>query len=139
MDPTRYPSHWVVAALFQPIGCAFGFAVATLSRLERADVRAVSLECGVQNYALVLALVQLSFSGCEQEAVSEFVLVSSAWYVISSLWIVAALRWLHARRDPPAHARPSAAAGVRVAGSSELGEAGEERALPASKAVVAEA
>ena len=101
MNPGDYPRHWALAAIFQPIGCLFGLAAAHAARLPGADVRAVCLETGVQNYALIIALVQLSFSGCTQERVNEFVLISSLWYVISSVWLTLALRLIHARLYPP--------------------------------------
>jgi hypothetical protein len=35
-----------------------------VAKLDRRDCRAVSLECGVQNYAIAIAIAALSFSGC---------------------------------------------------------------------------
>ena len=35
-----------------------------MAKLDRRDCRAVSLECGVQNYAIAIAIAALSFSGC---------------------------------------------------------------------------
>ena len=100
MVPTSYPREWGLAAMFQPLGCLFGLTAGHLCKLDPRDVRAVSLETGVQNYALIIALVNLSFTGCTHRLVSVFVLVSSLWYVISSVWLVLALRFGHARLYP---------------------------------------
>lgn len=117
-NPGKYPGEWALAALFEPLGCCFGFAMATAARLEARDARAVSLETGVQNYALIIALIALSYDAgsCEREEVSRFVLISTLWYVISSAWIVTLMR-VAARREASGeeHERPAVAHQVDAA------------------------
>lgn len=93
-NPNVYAAEWTLAALFEPLGCFCGFALAKVARLDGRDARAVTLETGVQNYSLILALVLLSFKAgtCAREEVSRFVLISTAWYVGSSAWIVLLMR-----------------------------------------------
>ena len=64
---------------------------------EAADARAIGLETGVQSYALVIAIVQLSFGeeSCVGRSVFSFVAISSIWYVISSFGIAIALCCFH--------------------------------------------
>lgn len=99
LNAGKYAGEWGLAAIFQPLGCAIGFAMAKATKLDEPDLRAVALETGVQNYPLILALVSLSFKvgSCEWEEISRFVLISTFWYVPSSLWIVT-LMILTARR-----------------------------------------
>ena len=115
-NPTEYPAEWCLACLFEPIGCFCGFAMATAARLNGRDTRAVALETGVQNYALIIALISLSFKAgsCEREEVSRFVLISTAWYVVSSAWIVTLMR-VAARREAD---RLSNAAAVKAAATA---------------------
>jgi predicted Na+-dependent transporter len=54
-------SVWLVAALMQPIGCAFGYFVAKLLKLEPKQRRTISLETGVQNSSLIIAVVAISW------------------------------------------------------------------------------
>ena len=122
-NPTEYPAEWCLAALFEPIGCFCGFAMATAARLNGRDSRAVALETGVQNYALIIALISLSFKAgsCEREEVSRFVLISTAWYVVSSAWIITLMR-VAARREAQREAgRLSNAAAVKAAATAPDG------------------
>ena len=103
MDASQYSSLWIIAAFYQPIGTLFGLLVThALSfvpflSLNSADARAIGLETGVQSYALVIAIVQLSFDTetCVGRSVYAFVAISSIWYVISSFWIAIALCCFH--------------------------------------------
>ena len=47
---------WIPALLFEPIGCAFGYLIATGARLPHESRRTVSLETGVQNYVSPLCI-----------------------------------------------------------------------------------
>lgn len=83
---------WLIAATFQPLGGGFGLLVSKFCGLSGPDSRAVCLETGVQSYALIMALVNLSWSGCERSEVLVFVLIGTFWYVLSSTWMVMTLR-----------------------------------------------
>ena len=84
-----------LAALFEPVGCAFGYTVASLAKLELRDRIAVALETGVQNYTLVIGIVALTYRGCTRVEALTFVLIASLWYIFSSTWIVVLLQWHH--------------------------------------------
>lgn len=75
---------WLLGLMFQPIGCAFGFAVARLLKLNMRDARAICMETGVQNYAVSLAIVTLSLKGCDRAEALPFVLVAMALYLVHS-------------------------------------------------------
>lgn len=92
MNPMDYPGEWILASIFQPVGCLFGLCAATLLRLDGPDRIAVALETGVQNYTLVIGICALSFSGCTRVEALTFVFIGSAWYIVSSAWLVALLR-----------------------------------------------
>jgi len=93
-NPATYPKEWGLGALFQPLGCGVGFLLALAARLEGPDIRAVSLETGIQNYPLVLALASISFSGCQYQLISRFIIIGTFWWLISSIWIVSVFRFL---------------------------------------------
>ena len=76
-DPSLHSQLWVLAALFQPLGSTIGFIFATAMRMDDAARVAVALETGVQNYALVMAVVSLSFTGCARTEAFSFVLIGS--------------------------------------------------------------
>lgn len=99
MDVKKYKNQWILSAIFEPMGCLFGFCVAKLWKLPPKDCRAVCLETGVQSQALIMALVALSWDGCERTEVLTFVLISTVWYVISSTWLVCFLRYVVAPWD----------------------------------------
>ncbi|GMI11632.1 hypothetical protein TrLO_g12267 [Triparma laevis f. longispina] len=99
MDVQKYKNQWILSAMFEPMGCLFGFFVAKLTKLPPRDCRAVCLETGVQSQALIMALVALSWDGCERTEVLTFVVISTVWYVISSTWLVCFLRYVVAPWD----------------------------------------
>ena len=60
--------------------------------MNTRDARAISLETGVQNYAVSLAIVVLSLEGCDRAEALSFVLVAMALYLVHSPLIVFLLR-----------------------------------------------
>lgn len=54
-------------------------------------------ETGVQNTPLMIAVVGLAFSGCQQQEVLVFVLAASLYYIFHSLWYVLLLRCVFAQ------------------------------------------
>jgi len=91
-NPADYPDEWTIAALFQPLGCLFGFALSCLLGVDFKDGRAIALESGIQNITISYALADLIFSGCAHEEVSLFLHLAFLWYVINSLLIVLFIR-----------------------------------------------
>jgi bile acid transporter len=76
-NPRNYPKEWGLACFFQPLGCAFGYCVSWLAGLDFADQKAVAFETGVQNYALVIAIITLSYTGCDRADALTFPLIAS--------------------------------------------------------------
>jgi len=93
MDPSEYPREWIIAALFQPFGCTFGYAIARLCGLDRSDARAICLETGVQSGPMILAVTALSFNGCTRRRIEAPVYILAVWYVISSAWVIIFIRY----------------------------------------------
>jgi len=52
---------WSMCVILQPLGCAFGYFISKMCGMSSTHMRTISLETGVQNFALVLAVIQLSF------------------------------------------------------------------------------
>jgi len=97
--PSKYPRAWLSAAFFQPIGCLLGYCLARLARLPHPECRAICLETGIQNFVLALAIIALSFSGCDRLVISTFPLISTFFYLVNSIWITAFLRFVMSRFD----------------------------------------
>ena len=107
MKPSAFPNEWFLGALFEPVGCGFGYAAATLAGLDARDRTAVALETGVQNYTLVISIAVLTYTGCTRVEALTFVLIASLWYIFSSTWVVLLLRHLAIKAgavtgEPPA-------------------------------------
>lgn len=100
MNPSEYPKEWIIAAMFQPLGCGFGYLMAYMLRLSGDDCRAICLETGVQSYPMVLAVTSLSFSGCTRTMINTFPYISGVWYVVSSAWILVILKAFSPRTKP---------------------------------------
>jgi hypothetical protein len=67
---------------------------------------AIALETGVQNFALVLALVSLSFTGCARTETLGFILLGMFFYVVNSFWLCAAFRYWRNSREHSSAAAP---------------------------------
>lgn len=52
---------WVMGAIMQPLGCAFGYYVSMVLGMPIRDMRTISLETGIQSFSLTIAVIQLSF------------------------------------------------------------------------------
>lgn len=91
---SKYPRTWASAMLFQPVGAVFGYIIATLAKLPRPERRAVAIETGIQNTTLVVAMVALSFTGCERLEILTFPLLASLTTLINSAWMSLFLRWM---------------------------------------------
>lgn len=59
-------SIWITAVIMQPIGCSFGYIVSKLLGMSPKETRTISLETGIQNFSIALAVVQLSFAADEE-------------------------------------------------------------------------
>ncbi|KAK3247405.1 hypothetical protein CYMTET_40465 [Cymbomonas tetramitiformis] len=89
------PGTYVAVALMEPVGSALGFAFAAAFRLPMEDRCTISLETGIQNSTLALAVGQISFDGERRDLVMRAALLYSLFYVVHSLWITSLLRYLN--------------------------------------------
>eukprot|EP00164_Ancoracysta_twista_P000275 GFYU01000390.1.p1 GENE.GFYU01000390.1~~GFYU01000390.1.p1 ORF type:complete len:392 (+),score=132.64 GFYU01000390.1:114-1289(+) len=99
-----------VAATLEVFGAMFGYGVAHLSGLHPRECRTIALETGVQNTALTIAIVALSYGDDEttMNKVIIFPLLYSFFYIINSAWLTYFFRYL-SKFDPeePAQAQES--------------------------------
>jgi bile acid transporter len=52
---------WSMCVILQPLGCAFGYFISKMCGMSSTHMRTISLETGVQNFSLAVAVIQLSF------------------------------------------------------------------------------
>jgi len=52
---------WIMCIILQPLGCAFGYFFSKIFGMSSQHMLTISLETGVQNFVLTIAVVQLSF------------------------------------------------------------------------------
>ncbi len=90
---------WVLALLLQPLGCAFGFFSAKLLSMSPKDQKTISLETGVQNFTLTIAVINLTFQGEVLEKVLMFPLAYGLLYFSNSGILVAFYRWYLTTED----------------------------------------
>jgi len=55
-------SVWALSAIMLPLGCIFGYFVSKLLGMSGKHQRTISLEAGIQNLVLSVAIVQISFA-----------------------------------------------------------------------------
>jgi predicted Na+-dependent transporter len=82
---------------------------------------AIALETGVQNFALVLALVSLSFTGCARTETLGFILLGMFFYVVNSFWLCAAFRYWRNSREHSSAAAPDRQAAAAAAAEAKGG------------------
>ena len=64
------------------------------------DCRTISLETGVQNFKLTIALVNLTFAGTQRDEILLYPLLYGFMYIINAALLVSFFRWFMAPRDP---------------------------------------
>jgi bile acid transporter len=99
-DIQSQPGVWICGILFMPIASSVGYIVSWLAGLPGPERRAVCLETGIQHVALVMAMIALSFTGCDRAYLLTFPLIASLMQLVNSMWMTALLRW-SARFDTP--------------------------------------
>eukprot|EP01046_Picozoa_sp_COSAG06_P055145 COSAG06_NODE_10039_length_1763_cov_5.364784_2_plen_104_part_00 len=90
---------------------------------------AIALETGVQNFALVLALVSLSFTGCARTETLGFILLGMFFYVVNSFWLCAAFRYWRNSREHSSAAAPDR----QATAAEEEAKGGGDTAVAAAK------
>eukprot|EP00462_Mataza_sp_D1_P025650 CAMPEP_0175138146 /NCGR_PEP_ID=MMETSP0087-20121206/10188_1 /TAXON_ID=136419 /ORGANISM="Unknown Unknown, Strain D1" /LENGTH=963 /DNA_ID=CAMNT_0016421019 /DNA_START=360 /DNA_END=3251 /DNA_ORIENTATION=+ len=100
---------YLCAILIGFLGFCFGYGVSRLLGLEVRFARTVSLETGIQNGPLAIAIATLTFSGCSEEVSTDFCIqdqalifpyLYSVWVVIQSIILVFGV-FRQSRADPP--------------------------------------
>ena len=95
-DCTALSSGWVWnTPLWSRIGT--GYVFATALRLHPRNARTIALETGIQNGPLAVALVVLTFSGPEQQAILAVPVLYSLFIVITSTILTFWFRRIDAR------------------------------------------
>ena len=95
--PADFPKEWAIAGIFQPLGALFGYIVSRLTGLDIRDAKTVCLETGVQSYPMVLAIIGLTWTGCDATIIRSFPLIATFWYVLSTAWMIPAIQLLTIR------------------------------------------
>jgi len=91
---------WIIGVVFQPIAFILGYLLAWIFRFKRAECRAISIETGMQNTTVAIAICSLAYSGCDRYHSLYVVWMVSLWMLINGL-IVACVFRVIARYDPP--------------------------------------
>ena len=86
---------WFASAVLMPIGGIMGYTNALLARLPPSACRTISLETGLQNSTLALAILAFSFPDPETfSAVSVFPLLYSLFLLIDGVLITMVFRYI---------------------------------------------
>jgi len=87
-------SCWIFAALIQPLGYLGGVIIAYFTGIDWADTMTISIETGVQNVAMALAIVSLSIdeSDPKQPDMMRIPILCALLYPFHSLWIILVYR-----------------------------------------------
>jgi len=89
---------WFASAVLMPIGGIMGYTNALLARLPPSACRTISLETGLQNSTLALAILAFSFPDAETfSAVSVFPLLYSLFLLIDGVLITMVFRYISRR------------------------------------------
>ena len=83
----------------QPTGCLFGYWASKFLGLTPKDQRTISLETGVQNFGLTMAIINLTFTGQELKDTLQFPLSYGLLYFGNSVIVVALYRYYLAPQD----------------------------------------
>lgn len=89
---------WLAAAVLMLFGCGCGYVISLyIFRVPRDHARTIAIETGVQNAAVAIAIIQVSYSGDSKKDFREdalaFPLLYSLWLVINGLTVVAIFRY----------------------------------------------
>lgn len=96
---------WIIGVVFQPIAFILGYLLAWIFRFKRAECRAISIETGMQNTTVAIAICSIAYSGCDRYHSLYLVWMVSLWMMINGLIISFLFRGI-ARYDPPQQVQP---------------------------------
>jgi predicted Na+-dependent transporter len=87
--------RWILAFVQQPISSGLGAALAALLGLDFYRRATICIETGVQNVALILAMVSISFSaGPKRDDIIAYPIMYAVAYIPNSIVIILAIRYL---------------------------------------------
>ncbi len=86
------PATFFAAIMLGVCGFAFGRALAGAARLSRPMARAVTLETGIQNAPLAIAIVMLNFAAEEQQAIFAVIALYSLFIIPASALVTLCFR-----------------------------------------------
>ena len=89
---TTAPSTYFVAIMLGVFGIMIGYLFARSLRLHPRNARTVSLETGIQNAPLAIAIIALTFSGDEQQSIMAVGALYSLFIVITSTLVTLMFR-----------------------------------------------
>eukprot|EP00494_Astrolonche_serrata_P004048 UN04058 len=92
-----FSKTWVLyftGALVEPAGLCFGFFIALLMGMELSAAKTISLETGIQNVGLAVAMIELNFDGDQKTQVLEYPLICALWYLFWSVFATGIYRWV---------------------------------------------
>lgn len=81
------PSVFIATIGLGVLGFAFGYLFSMLLKLHPRNARTIALETGIQNGPLAIAIVALTFSGLQQQAIMAVPALYSLFIVITSTMI----------------------------------------------------
>lgn len=76
---------WIMCIILQPLGCAFGYFVSKLLGMSCKHRRTISLETGVQNFSLTIAVIQLSFKS-DEDTMGYVLMIPIAYGLLYLFW-----------------------------------------------------
>ena len=88
-----FASSSIIEKCFYPrfkkdvVGCSFGYIVSKLLGMSPKETRTISLETGIQNFSIALAVVQLSFAA-EEEAQKYALMFPACYGFLYLFWSV---------------------------------------------------
>jgi len=87
---------WLFAGLMQPLGYGAGLLISWVCGMDWTNMMTISIETGVQNFALAMAIVTLSYDEDDEEFDDAFVIpaLCAALYAIHCVWIVLLFRYV---------------------------------------------
>jgi BASS family bile acid:Na+ symporter len=90
---------WVAALLLQPLGYACGLVIAYLFQASWMDMKTISIETGVQNFGLALAIITLSVDrdAPEYDDCLRVVALCNLMYAPHCAWLVLLMRYAFPR------------------------------------------
>jgi len=86
------PATYFAAIMLGVFGIAIGYLFARSLKLHPRNVRTVSLETGIQNGPLAVAIIALTFSGEEQQSIMAVAALYSLFIVITSTFVTLIFR-----------------------------------------------